>query len=394
MTSKRINNHEFMLNPIMGLLPIISILMAEDFLGINFSLHIGMFFSIAILMWNYFRRAASYQAIILINLALIILFQLTTSHTTLIPHYPIDQYIYRGFVILPDGMMEEKVLFHCLIILSVSISFLMRKSLYRFFSLHFSGSSKHMESNLREFYLVSRILLVIMSFHPITYLISQLIPAFENFYVNPWIDRIENIILLGLIIFEAYRVYKISRMLEAEEFWPIVNNSGVVIGRVAKSVSLIPSQHKELHPVVRVHFINDGMLYLFKEEGHHLHTNWDCTINEHVLYGETMEQAIQRIAAERYGMRNIKPHFLLKHIVEQRLENQYILLYYISNVENLHLLPQTKGELKAWPMWQIEENLKKDIFSRAFELEYDYIKNTVLLAEQFSKVLVDEEDED
>lgn len=394
MARKKVNSHEFMLNPIMGLLPIMSVMMAEDFLGLNFSLHIGMFLSIGILMWNYFRRAASYQAILLINLALIIFFQVLSSHTTLFPHLPVEQYIYKGFIILPDGLMEEKVIFHILVITGITISFLIRKTLHRFYSLHFSGSSKHMESNLREFYLVSKILLVLMAIHPITYTISMFIPVYERFYQNPWIDRMENLLLICLIIFEALRVHKISKMLEAEEFWPIVNNSGVVIGRVAKSVSLIPSQHKELHPVVRVHFIKDGMLYMFKEEGHHLHTRWDCTINEHVQYGETMEQAIQRVASERYGLRNIKPHFLLKHIVEQQLENQYILLYYISNINSLQLLPFVKGELKAWPMWQIEENLKKEIFSQAFELEYDYIKNTVLLAEQFSKVLVEDEDED
>lgn len=393
MSKKRSNTHEFMLNPIMGLLPVLSILFAEDFLGLNFSLHIGMFTSIAILMWNYFRRAASYQAILLINLFLIILFQVFSSHTPLFPHMPIEKFIYKGFIILPDGLTEEKVIFHGMIIFSIVVSFLMKPFLYKYFSQNYSGSSKHMESNMREFYLVSRVLLVIMSFHPLTYLLSVLFPSIHDFYNNAWIDRAENITMLGLVVFEIYRVYTISKKLAAEEFWPIVNNSGVVIGRVARSVSLIPSQHKELHPVVRVHFINDGMLYMYKDEGHHLESHWDCTINEHVLYGETMEQAIHRIAAQRYGLRNIKPHFLLKHIVEQRLENQYILLYYISKIDNLQLLPHEKGQLKPWPMWQIEENLKKNVFSQAFEMEYDYIKNTVLLAEQFSKVLA-EDDED
>jgi hypothetical protein len=40
-------------------------------------------------------------------------------------------------------------------------------------------------------------------------------------------------------------------------------------------------------------------------------------------------------------------------------------------------------------MWQIEENLKKGVFSTAFEVEYEYIKNTVLLAEQFSKTFME-----
>lgn len=392
MSRRKLNSHEFMLNPILGLLPIISICFAEDFLGLNFSLHIGMFSSIAILMWNYFRRAASFQAIILINLALIILFQVFSSHTTLFPHMPVEQYIYKGFLILPDGLIEEQVVFHILIIISIVLSFLLKKPLYKFFSMQYSGSSKQMESNLREFYFISKILLIITSFHPLTYAISQIVPQWSDFYKSQMIDNCEMIALILMIGFEIARVYMISKKLKAEEFWPIVNNSGVVIGRVAKSVSLIPSQHKELHPVVRVHFISDGMLYMYKGEGSHLHERWDCTINEHVLYGETMEQAIHRIAAQRYGLRNIKPHFLLKHIVEHRLENQYILLYYISNIDNLHLLSHEKGQLKPWPMWQIEENLKKDVFSQAFELEYDYIKNTVLLAEQFSKAIIDDED--
>ena len=112
---------------------------------------------------------------------------------------------------------------------------------------------------------------------------------------------------------------------------------------------------------------------------------WDCAINEHVLYGETMDQTVARGAMEKYGIKGFKPHFLLKHIVNLPLEKQYIMLYYTNELKDAQLSNSINAQVKFWPFWQIEENLGKGVFPEAFETEYDYLKNTVIMAEKFAK---------
>ncbi len=374
MPKKKTYSHEYLLNPLVGLAPIIVVSICEIIFGLNVALHIGILLSIVIMFWNYMIKAVTYQPLLLVNAFIFAGYQYWSVH----------------LVYIPEGTMEETMVYHGLILINIAIFFFMREPLFAFFAKQYSGTSKHMESNLREFYFVSRFLFVVMAYHPIVFLLSLFVSGMEDVYKNPIVDYVEAGLLLSLVIFEMIRLSRIKKLLSAEEFWPIVNTSGVVIGKVAKSITLIPSKNKELHPVVRVHIIHEGMLYLYKSTGEQGESDWDCAINEHVLYGENMEQCIQRIAVKRYGLKNVKPNFLLKHVVEQHYENQYILLYYLNDVRNLSLVNENKGQLKPWPMWQIEENLQKGVFSEAFEIEYEYIKNTVLLAEEFSRSLIEE----
>jgi hypothetical protein len=183
------------------------------------------------------------------------------------------------------------------------------------------------------------------------------------------------------------RIRKISKQLSLEDFLPIVNKDGVVIGKVARSVSFIKSGIKEMHPVVRVHFVHNKSVLLFKSELPGSDGTWDCPINEHLLYGENMDKTISRISFDRFSLRDFKPCFLLKHIVEKELEKQYVLLYYSTKVENVRLKNTLEGTLKFWPAWQIEENLGKGVFSNTFEIEYEYLRNTVFIAEEFAAAI-------
>jgi hypothetical protein len=43
-----------------------------------------------------------------------------------------------------------------------------------------------------------------------------------------------------------------------------------------------------------------------------------------------------------------------------------------------------------WSERQIEDNMGTGIFSECFELEFEYLKNTVLLAHRFRSKMLDE----
>jgi hypothetical protein len=76
--------------------------------------------------------------------------------------------------------------------------------------------------------------------------------------------RLEIDLLLVFIVYQSVRIMKIRKKLLMEEFWPILNESGVVVGKVARIVTLTPSINQEIHPVVRVHFLHNGSCCFLK----------------------------------------------------------------------------------------------------------------------------------
>ena len=85
------------------------------------------------------------------------------------------------------------------------------------------------------------------------------------------------------------------RPVEGEEMLPLVDTSGLVYGRAARSYC--HSGSKVLHPVVHLHLI-DRMerIYLQKRSMNKdlLPGYWDTAVGGHVTYGETVEEARQR----------------------------------------------------------------------------------------------------
>lgn len=365
----RSRKNEFLLNPLFGLSPVIIVSMVEPFFGLNIALHIGMLLSILVLARNYFHKEYSNQIIVIYYLFVFALYQYITSH------------IY----IIPDGDIRELYIYHGIMIGSIGSTFLARNYLYKFFDKHFTGSAKHLENNLREFYFISKYLFVFMFLHVLVFFFSFKYTQLNDTHFHKYFDIVEVSLIFILVIYEIFRIHKIDKLLGLEDFLPIVNKDGIVIGKVARSISFTKSDYKEMHPVVRVHFIHNQSVFMFRGDGICSDGKWDCALNSHVLYGETMDKTLIRVGSCKYGIKDFKPHFLLKHVVEKELEKQYVLLYYTTQIESAQLVNQDEGYVKYWPLWQIEENLGKGVFSDAFEIEYEYLKNTVFIAEKFAK---------
>ena len=81
-----------------------------------------------------------------------------------------------------------------------------------------------------------------------------------------------------------------------------------------------------------------------------------------------------------------KTKYTGKYIFENN-ETKRLIFLYISIIDDeekfnkLHL-----GDGKLWTEKQIEENRNSNIFSECFELEFEYLKNTVLLNSKFRPV--------
>lgn len=214
-----------------------------------------------------------------------------------------------------------------------------------------------------------------------------LILGFHMFYVMqfPMLDIIFTlsffqIIIAVIILIQALRLNLLEKRLEKEEWLPVVSESGVVQGKVAKSVSQ-NLKNKFLHPLVRVALIHDGKLYLrTRDESRFLDpSKLDYPFEKYMQFNHNIQDAIQNAIKQEIKVDHLPVRFLLKYVFENENTKRLVFLY-VSIIESekdfqdLHL----EGG-KLWTTNQIEDNIGNNIFSECLELEFEYLKNTVLM---------------
>ena len=245
---------------------------------------------------------------------------------------------------------------------------------------------------LNELFYVSYICRDTLFVHLIIVLIYSILPLnIHTAFLDNLIYKHLGIILISLVIaYEHIRLSMIKKKLSSEEWLPVVNDSGRVIGKVAKSVSF-RSGSKYLHPLVRIALICKGKIYLMQRPEHYQvgAGKADLPFEKHLSYDQTLEDAVNEIIITHSRIQEIKPRFLFKYKHETPKGNRLIYLYAIQIHDNEIMDKIRLNGGKVWTEKQIEENLEKDVFFECFELEYDTIKNTVLLAE---KLFIQQED--
>lgn len=191
------------------------------------------------------------------------------------------------------------------------------------------------------------------------------------------------IFLVIIIIMEAIRLNILDKKLYDEEWLPVVNEKGAVTGKIAKSVTK-DMKNKFMHPVVRVALIHKGKIYLKKRDSSRILDpgKLDYPFEKYMKFKHELDEAVHNAIRKETGMDDIPLRFLLKYIFENAYTKRLIFLY-VSDIRDdsvynaLHL-----KDGKLWTEAQIDDNMGTGIFSECLELEYEYLKNTVLLAHQ------------
>lgn len=114
-------------------------------------------------------------------------------------------------------------------------------------------------------------------------------------------------------------------MVNKNEFLPIVDENGTVIGKASRSQCHNGS--KILHPVVHLHVVSpDGRLLLQKRSADKdiQPGKWDTSVGGHVDYGESVDVALQREAAEELGLHNFNPIALQPYVFESEIERELV----------------------------------------------------------------------
>ena len=165
----------------------------------------------------------------------------------------------------------------------------------------------------------------------------------------------------------------------ASEWFPVVEPSGLVIGRATRAYC--HSGAKPLHPVIHIHIIDRfSRIYLQKrsmkkdiQPG-----RWDTAVGGHVSYGESILEAVYREAYEELRFMEFNPIHLETYEFESPVEREMVNVF--AAVGSYELQPDLDevDEGKWWKLEDIDANIGKGVFTPNFESEFRMIRKSLL----------------
>jgi isopentenyldiphosphate isomerase len=353
---------ESFFSPVFQLLPILSFLILEDFIGLNMAWKITFPIAIVSVLYIYYF----YNRILNWHLTFTFLF--------------IGICLIAGSEILFSIPPAIKHLVFEIVTLFFLLAYLVfRKKIQEILS-GFMSKLIPMTNNFDEMYRFIRMIFIAL-FLFITIHLSINYNTNDNSLLNLQILQYGFVsILLLMIVYEMVRVQIIRSKLLKEEWWPIVSEQGKIIGSIQHQTSLA-DHNKYIHPVVRVMIIDKGRILLQKRAYNDIvHSGkWDTSISNHVKMGENIEQCVERTTKERFSIEGLKYMHLSNYTLENENEYHYAFLFVSCQMmdltPNLSLIDQTKW----WTQQQIEDNLDAGIFTENFKIEYDLLLRSGLL---------------
>jgi len=163
-----------------------------------------------------------------------------------------------------------------------------------------------------------------------------------------------------------------KRKLKKEEWFPLVDEDGKVIGKVTRSMA--HSKPGILHPVIHLHVFNrKGEVYLQKRPAHKdiQPGKWDTSVGGHLALGETVEQALIREAKEELGIENFSYKPFMHYRWDSPAESE--LVYSFITMIDTSIKPD-KTELdggRFWSLSDLSQLIGKGVLTPNFEHEFE-----------------------
>ncbi len=178
-------------------------------------------------------------------------------------------------------------------------------------------------------------------------------------------------ILFGVFLgFEFLRSRLIQKRRKNEEWLPLLNEKGEVVGRAPRSVCHSDKQY--LHPVVHLHVINSrGEIFLQKRPLHKIQPGkWDTAVGGHIAFGESVELSLRREAHEEIGLTDFVAKPLASYIWESDIEREYVFCFTTQFDGPFSINTNELADGRFWSHSEIISSIGKDVFTRNFEVEY------------------------
>jgi len=160
-----------------------------------------------------------------------------------------------------------------------------------------------------------------------------------------------------------------------EEWLPLVNEKGEIIGKAPRS--LCHRGERLLHPVVHLHVINHQKhIYLQKRPLGKLVQpgKWDTAVGGHISAGETLETALKREAWEEIGLNKFSARLVKTYRWDSEIESELVYVFITYDYKSIHLHSEEVTEGRFWTPRQLESGIGQSIFTPNFEYEYQLLK--------------------
>jgi hypothetical protein len=239
---------------------------------------------------------------------------------------------------------------------------------------------------INEYYHSAIIIQHALTFHIFSIMLYRQFTIGSSFAGAGTADCIMFIILPVLIIlsvgtYQAYKVSAFSAKLNKEEWIPIVTEKGEVTGKVAKSVSL-DMKNRFLHPVVRVALISNAKVYLQERPSDNILNpgKLDYPFEKYMLFSHEINLAARNSIHQMIGDELcVSIKFVLKYVFENDNTKRLNFLFVTNVVNEDEIKRNDRMTGKFWTVKQIEESFADEIFGECFELEFEYLKNMILI---------------
>jgi isopentenyldiphosphate isomerase len=154
------------------------------------------------------------------------------------------------------------------------------------------------------------------------------------------------------------------------EYFPVVNPEGEVIAKALRRDCHNGSHI--LHPVVHLHvFSSQGELYLQRRALHKdlLPGYWDTAVGGHVIYGETIQQALLREVQEEIGITNFAPVHVETYRYDSSRESEMVHVYKTTYDGPFRWNDGEVMDGRFWSIDELRETIGMDILTPNLEME-------------------------
>ncbi|MDM7915567.1 MAG: NUDIX domain-containing protein [Candidatus Eisenbacteria bacterium] len=191
-------------------------------------------------------------------------------------------------------------------------------------------------------------------------------------------------IFLGYFLFEFGRArLRAARMRTSKEEWlPIVDEQGKVIGKAPRSVC--HRGDRLLHPVVHLHVIRNAGRSIFLQKRPASKQiqpgKWDTAVGGHVSFGESLETALAREAREEAGLTGFQARLISRYVWDSQVERELVYLFLTDTPQDPVVDASEVDEGRFWAVEEVQAALGKGILTPNFEGEFRALMQLGLLA--------------
>jgi isopentenyldiphosphate isomerase/intracellular septation protein A len=335
-----------------GLIPLLIFILADEIWGTMVGLYVALGFGIAEFLFYYIKDKIIDRFILLDTLLLVVLGAISIAFENDL------------FFKIKPALIEAILLAVIAFSLWGPGNILMAMSERYMGEIRLNADQeKSMRNNMLAVFWIT-------AFHIILVLLSAFFMSKEAwFFISGGLYYIFFGLFFGFILLKNRLM---NRRYENEEWFPVVNEQGKVIGKAPRSVCH-DGKSLLLHPVVHLHIFNkSGKLFMQKRSMNKdiQPGKWDTSVGGHISPGESVEEALTRETREELGINIFTPHSLGSYIWESPREKELVYSFTTVTGQSPVLNRYEIDEGRFWSLQEIRNNLGKEVFTPNFEHEF------------------------